>query len=92
MPWSNGPVALYHGTDDLSAPSIISPSWPMRHGVNLGKSNTLTDFGKGFYTTTSLHQAKNWANTRYRRTLVTSSAANHAVVLRFDVDRNRLAA
>ncbi len=91
MAWQNGPVALYHGTDDLSAAIIASPSFPMNHSVNLGRSNALTDFGRGFYVTTSLHQARNWANNRYRRALATPSPANHAVVLRFDVARDVLA-
>lgn len=91
MAWSNGPIALYHGTDDLSAGAITLPSLPMKHSVSLGRCSLLTDFGKGFYTTSSLHQAKNWANIRYKLTLKTSSPAKHAVVLRFDVDRNVLA-
>ncbi len=92
MAWSNGPLALYHGTDALSAPSISSPSGSTLHGVNLSKSSPFTDFGKGFYTTTNLHQAKNWANNRYRRVHTPLSPPNHAVVLRFDVDRDVLAA
>jgi hypothetical protein len=92
MAWKNGPVALYHGTDDLSASLIQPPSPPLKHSVNLSKCNPLTDFGQGFYTTTNLLQARNWANNRYRRTLATSRRANRAVVLRFDVDRDLLAA
>lgn len=92
MVWKNSPITLYHGTDDLSVVSIIPPSLPMRHSVKLGRCSTLTDFGKGFYTTSNLHQAKNWANNRYRRTLATPKPASYAVVLQFDVDRDILAA
>ena len=92
MAWKNGPLALYHGTDDLSAAAITpSPSSVKKHNVSLSKCSALTDFGRGFYTTTNLHQAKNWANIRYKLTLTTSRPAARAVVLRFDVYRDALA-
>jgi hypothetical protein len=64
MGWSNGPLVLYHGCDDTSAQSIMTPASPNRHGIHLAYSRPLADFGRGFYTTTYLHQAKNWANVR----------------------------
>jgi hypothetical protein len=60
MPWQNGPLMLYHGTDESSANDIINS------GVKLALCKALTDFGQGFYLTTYLHQAKNWANVRCR--------------------------
>ncbi len=91
MAWQNGPITLYHGTDDVSAVSIMAASSLIPHSVNLSKSNAFTDFGRGFYTTTSLHQAKNWGNLKYLQSLKTRCPANRAVVLYFDVNRNVLA-
>jgi hypothetical protein len=55
MAWANDDLVLYHGTDNESARKIIST------GVDLSLCNPLTDFGRGFYTTTNLEQAKTWA-------------------------------
>jgi Protein of unknown function (DUF3990) len=55
MTWANDDLLLYHGTDDVSARKIVA------QGVDLSLCNPLTDFGRGFYTTTNLEQAKNWA-------------------------------
>jgi len=89
MPWTNGPLVLYHGCDHASAASIITPTSPNQHGVQLAHSRPLTDFGRGFYTTTSFHQAKNWANSRCRR-LKRTTTPWLATILRFEVDRNQL--
>jgi hypothetical protein len=51
----------------------------------------MTDFGRGFYTTTRLHQAKQWANSRVRRILAPNGPTPQAIVLSFTLDRNRLA-
>lgn len=49
-------LRLYHGTDAGSADAIA------QHGVDLSRSRkTGLDFGPGFYLTTNLAQAKNWA-------------------------------
>lgn len=61
MPWSNGPMTVYHGTDDLSANRI------RLGGLDPNPTNDKRDFGKGFYVTTSLHQAQQWANQHSRR-------------------------
>jgi hypothetical protein len=92
MPWQNGPLVLYHGCDDVSAQAISLPSPPYNHSINLTYCSPLTDFGQGFYTTTNLHQAKNWANLRCQR-LRSAIPPNNvsAVVLEFNVDRNVLA-
>ncbi len=84
-PWGSGPLALYHGTTDTSAIDIIT------HGVNLRRGRPDTDFGRGFYTTTSLTAAQTWARDtaaayRYRKFRFLPA------VLRFDVDREQLAA
>lgn len=85
MAWTNGVLTLYHGTDDGSATQI-------RHGIQLHLGRPLADFGQGFYTTTSLHQARNWANMRCRRLRRRpGSSRPTATVLQFDVDRDQLA-
>lgn len=93
MPWTNSPLVLYHGCDDVSATSIQIPVSPNRHGIHLAYSRPLADFGQGFYTTTYLHQAKNWANVRCQRlhSANPSQPFPLATVLRFEVDRNLLA-
>lgn len=91
MGWSNGPLVLYHGCDDISAQSIMIPVSPNRHGINLAYSRPLVDFGRGFYTTTYLHQAKNWANMRCQRLRgATPPRPALATVLKFEVDRTQL--
>ncbi len=47
-----------------------------------------TDFGQGFYVTTSEHQAKQWANTRWVRNPLSGIKA---LVLRFELDRDWIA-
>jgi Protein of unknown function (DUF3990) len=82
--WQNGNLSVYHGCDNLSADDIL------KNGVDLRKGKPLADFGKGFYTTTNLHQAKNWANARIRR-LGQSSPQLLATVIHFRLNRNLLA-
>lgn len=87
--WLNQPLTLYHGTDSGSL-----PSWPVAVGstltfsVNLSRCRRLTDFGRGFYTTTNQHQARQWANTRVLRTPMLLGVK--AVVLAFSIDRDVL--
>src|SRR5262245_66421866 len=83
MPWQNGPLMLYHGTDINSANNI------MQHGINLTLSKALTDFGQGFYLTTYFDQAKNWANVRCRLIQTQTSAPTPpvATVLRLEIRR-----
>src|SRR5208337_2744253 len=79
---------LYHGTDD-SIPGMSGQhkGTQVPFVVKLNLCPPGTEFGQGFYTTTSEHQAKQWANTRY-----TSNRANvNALVLRFELDRDWLA-
>lgn len=53
--WANQDIKLYHGTAKTNAEMIQS------NGIDLSKANPKSDFGAGFYTTTSLQQASNWA-------------------------------
>jgi len=97
--WSNGKLTVYHGTDTLT----LGAHGPFEIGgslagfvANLANCRPATDFGTGFYTTTSLHQAREWANARIRRLrrskrLRASPVQPRGLVLRFDLDRNWLA-
>jgi hypothetical protein len=82
--WQNSNLIVYHGCDNVSADNIL------KNGVDLTKGKPLADFGKGFYTTTNIHQAKNWANAKIRR-LRQSRPRLLATVIRFELDRNLLA-
>jgi Protein of unknown function (DUF3990) len=81
MPWSNGPLVVYHGTDSLSANNIRLNGIQPRYFV------AKTDFGAGFYVTTSLHQAKNWANEKVR---TQGSGAYSAEVLEYNLQRSSI--
>jgi hypothetical protein len=84
MAWANAPLVTFHGTDDASAAAIVSS------GVRIALGKELTDFGRGFYTTTNLHQAKNWANTRCR-ILARRGLKPNATVVELQLDRLALA-
>jgi hypothetical protein len=56
----NGPITVFHGTDHLSGNAI------RLNGLDRKRFNARTDFGWGFYVTTSLHQAQQWANQKCR--------------------------
>jgi hypothetical protein len=53
--WQNQDLILYHGTRFHYAEEII------RAGIKLSVCSPLTDFGRGFYTTTLLPQAMKWS-------------------------------
>jgi hypothetical protein len=61
--WTNQDIVLYHGTSLPQALSILDDE------VRLALGNPMADFGRGFYTTTNLRQARRHAKTRskYRR-------------------------
>lgn len=84
MVWTNAPAVLYHGTDEIAANSIIT------RGIRLSASRPAADFGSGFYLTSSLHQAEQWANQKISR--IPSPAAGapaiRAAVLTFEFDRD----
>jgi len=58
-PDSSGYLDLYHGTSLASAQAITAS------GIDPSRGHPYTDFGSGFYVTTSLAQAQAWANANY---------------------------
>jgi hypothetical protein len=86
--WSNGRLTVYHGTDVVSA-NLPVAGQQAPFSVQLSQCRPATDFGRGFYTTTSIHQARQWANSKVRRIRRRNRTAG--LVLRFDLDRDRLA-
>ena len=76
--WNEQDIRLYHGTSDKWTASIL-------RAVDLRQAQPLTDFGRGFYTTTKLDQARRWAND------VARIWGGSAAVIEFDVERNALA-
>lgn len=63
-PDSGGMVSLYHGTSLANAQAI------QRNGINPSVGRSFTDFGRGFYVTTSLTQASRWAKRFQNPTIV----------------------
>jgi len=59
---------FYHGTSREGAAGI------RRSGIDLGRSRTKLDFGKGFYTTTNKAQAVRWADRRGGEVLIFRAA------------------
>ncbi|MEH2480204.1 hypothetical protein V1282_003561 [Nitrobacteraceae bacterium AZCC 2146] len=93
MSWANDDMVLYHGCSEESlAPGnprgIVVTGQP--HNISLDVGASLPDFGPGFYTTTWLHQARNWANLRVRKLQARRRIAK-AVVLSMRVERNAFA-
>ena len=95
--WSNGKLTVYHGTNTQAlaahAPFNVGRSLA-GFGADLKCCRPVTDFGRGFYTTTWLHQAREWANARIRRLKLSKSLPTSPVqglVLQFDLDRDWLA-
>lgn len=68
--WTNPAIVLYHGTLASSATAIVGG------GVDISRGNPNTDFGRGFYTTTLLSQAEEWAET-----VGVSEGKPHAIVM-----------
>lgn len=93
--WSNGPLTLYHGTSSLTlvgSAGLIQGISASFFVPNLVLCRPFTDFGQGFYTTTSLGQARERANARARRAAKPRRrGVAPAVVLGFKVDRDWLA-
>ena len=85
-PWAaprNRYVRLYHGCTKADADHII------QNGINLQLCRVDSDFGRGFYTTAVLYQARQWAWTRFYA--AQQKRRNRPVVLMFVVDRLDLA-
>jgi hypothetical protein len=87
--WSDPPLRLFHGTDTTALPagSSLSVFAPISFLVNILVCRPFTDFGQGFYVTSNLHQARQWANAKVVRT----PGSSRAVVLEFRSDRDWLA-
>jgi hypothetical protein len=89
--WTNPSLTVFHGTDNVSAGVGTQPAGsPLPFVVNLSLCKPFTDFGQGFYMTTRLHQARQWANMRVLRA-PTGPTPLFAVVIRFELDRDWLA-
>src|SRR5262245_13835671 len=78
-------LRLYHGCTSHDANNIQG------HGIDLALCRLDTDFGRGFYTTTVLYQARQWAWARFYDPVVARIRPNQPVVLKFVLDRHRLA-
>lgn len=78
-------VHLYHGCTSRDAQNIQA------HGIDLTQCRLDTDFGRGFYTTTVLYQARQWAWARFYDPAVAHIRRNQPVVLRFVLKRYHLA-
>ena len=77
--WANPDVALYHGTLNANQASIMA-------GINVVMGRSTTDFGRGFYTTTNISQARDWA-----RRMSWSRPGSLPLVIEFTVNRDDLA-
>jgi hypothetical protein len=80
-PWTNSIVRLYHGTTFDDARVIAE------QGAAVARGSGGRDFGRAFYTTTVERQARTWAVEVARE-----RGRELAAVVRFDVDREALAA
>jgi hypothetical protein len=78
-------INLYHGCTSHDASNIQA------HGIDLARCRLDTDFGRGFYTTTVLYQARQWAWARFYDPLVAHIRPNQPVVLKFVLNRQHLA-
>ena len=81
MPWNDGPLVVYHGTDSDAGEGVIAsgPNWRL--------GNPHSDFGRGFYTTTLLREAKFWADL-HTRTVRGSGKRALAMVIKFSIPRD----
>lgn len=79
--WGHPLLRLYHGTNGKAADAVL-------RGIDLGRCRGRTDFGRGFYTTTSVVQAWAWAS-RSAGPREPGFARGPAVVW-FDVPREQL--
>jgi hypothetical protein len=85
--WNNAPLVAYHGTilSELSRYSPVKGQVLAGFEVDLAVCRDTTDFGKGFYLTSSLEQAQNWANVKAER------KRSKAIILTFELKRDWLA-
>src|SRR5919198_2236008 len=78
-------IILWHGCTTEDRDTIEA------NGVDVTVSRVDTDFGRGFYTTTVERQARHWAWTRFYDPKFARKTGVQPVVLRFRVDRHKLA-
>ncbi|WP_144428101.1 DUF3990 domain-containing protein [Azospirillum thiophilum] len=93
MFWLNPPLVVYHGTYDEAAAAMMRKGSRYSHSVDVGVGRPNCDFGPGFYVTTDLGQAREWANIKTRRLRASRMSTLHplvAVVVRFEIDRTAL--
>jgi hypothetical protein len=76
--WTDAPITLFHGTTNKAARSILS------EGVDLAKCRPLTDFGRGFYTTTLYSSALLLANRKVQ------NIGGAPAILRIRLNREKL--
>jgi hypothetical protein len=79
MAWTNPALILYHGTVLNSAQGIVAS------GIDRRTFRPGTDFGPGFYATTNLAQAREWAARKARK------LGGVPAVIRFFVNRDAAA-
>ena len=94
--WNNDDLVLCHGCTEQSLlganPNGIAVG-TLPHRISLRAGGRRTEFGRGFYATSRIDQAKNWAHVQARKLAAKSLSKTtpKAVVLRFDVSRDKLA-
>ena len=100
MPWTSASdIAFFHGTDSDALASYTLPAVgnPINDSGNrlfrpdLTKCRTQTDFGRGFYMTSSPRQAREWANEVVLKSVAKGSLTSQAIVLRFVLSRELIA-
>jgi Protein of unknown function (DUF3990) len=89
--WDNGPIMLFHGTNTASHTGAATFKSTFKYRVDWALCRKDTDFGRGFYTTTSLHQATQWANNSVRRQTLSRGIQSTALILMFQADRDEIA-
>lgn len=77
-------LELFHGCLLFAARRIAV-------GVNPTVGNPSTDFGRGFYTTTRLDQAEQWARRVYRKTYPLKNPSDPPTIVKFVVPLDLLA-
>jgi hypothetical protein len=84
---------LFHGTtlSRIKQYKPIEGQLLTGFSIDLDKCRERTDFSRGFYLTTSLKQAKNWANNLVGRVVHSSNADDKAAVLEFSISLELMA-
>ncbi len=78
--WNNPRIVLYHGT-------ALSFAAEIQHiGVDTTVGRVRVDFGSGFYTTTWLQQARQWASDKV------AAGGGQPAIVKLEIDRKSLSA